>query len=201
MSFGVTNRRQMSRAYVTKRGPDVTFRTPDVTFRGLSVTNRPLERLAELARVVPVDQIWSAKMVGDELTEAVRLCNRIAGAVLPSERTGFWPATLVEWSDLLAMVETNEKPSDDEPRRYMPTARQVSRCERAIGWQARYLPGSDHEAMRRVLALWLRSRVARHLSFSEILKAKGIARTTAYRARDKALLLIAIGLTTERVKP
>jgi hypothetical protein len=179
----------------------VPFRVHSVPKLALNVPKTLLDDLAGLAMVTPVDQIWSARMVGDELTEAVRLCNRIAGGVLPSERTGFWPATMVEWGDLMAMIETNEKPSDDEPKRYTPTARQVSRMEKAIGWPGRYLPGKDADHMRRVLALWLRARSSRGGSFSEYLKRKGVARTTAYRLRDRALLIIAIGLTRDGVKP
>ncbi|KAB2796084.1 hypothetical protein F9K87_16145 [Brucella anthropi] len=76
--------------------------------------------------------------------------------------------------------------------------RAVSLFERALDWQGTYLLGE--RGAGRVLALWLRCRITK-LKFDAQLKARGWSRATAYRKRDKALSLIAQGLTNHNESP
>lgn len=159
------------------------------------------KELEAVASAVPPDQQWTVKMVGEELTFAVRLCNKAVGRVLPADSKAAWPAILRDWGDLIAQVETDEVSKDDEPRRFSATRNQINRMERALIWQARYLTRPEHEMLRRILAIWLRTKARRGGSFSNALKRLGIARPTAYRARDRALLIIAIGLMRDGISP
>lgn len=169
--------------------------------KGLEGINRAiLDDVAEVVRDLHPDHVWTAKMVGERMVAAVKLCQRIGGRVGPSDKSGNWPTILREWADLMAQVETDEIGKDKEPRRYTPTAREVSQMDQAVGWIGRYLAGPEHDAMRRVLALWLRSKVTR-AAFSEILKRKKWSKATAYRVRDRALLIIALRLMREGVQP
>lgn len=160
-----------------------------------------MDRLARLVRDMHPDHIWTVKMVAEELVAAVKLCNRIAGAVGPSDKQVAWPQVLREWSDFLAMVETDEIAKDKPPQRITPTSRQVSRMERSLGWIGEHLARPEHDAMRRVLSLWLRCKASRKRTFSDALKRKRWSKATAYRCRDRALLIIAIGLMERGVLP
>lgn len=164
----------------------------------------PVALMLELERVasqVPPDAQWTTKMVGEELTFAVKLCNKAVGRVLPADSKAAWPALLREWADLLAQVETDETGKDEGPRRFWATRKQINRMERALVWQARYLSRLEHDQLRKILAVWLRAKARRGGRFNASLKRHGISRATGYRARDRALLIIAIGLMRDGVTP
>jgi len=82
------------------------------------------------------DDVWTPKLVGEELLEAVRWANRSAGPIGPGRLRSNLPN--------LAMT-TDDADFDGRPpievrpmRRALPPAR-VSQLERALGWQMTYL--------------------------------------------------------------
>jgi hypothetical protein len=160
-----------------------------------------MDRVARAVCDLNPDHVWTARMVADELVAAVKLCNRIGGRVLPADPRAGWPAVLRTWDDLVAQVETDEVGKKKEPTRYTPTARDVSRMERAVGWIGAYLSGPEHEAQRRVLCLWLKCKSIRGRAFSDALKRKRWSKATAYRVRDRALLTIAVQLMEKGIVP
>lgn len=179
---------------------NVTLMANSVTPRANSVTKSLFDRLDQVTRHMAPDHIWTVKMVGDWLIAAVRLLERIGGPVLPSEQTGFWPPIEIDWTDLLAQAETEEMPEGTQLH-YRATTKEVSRMEAAIGWQARYLSSRRYDGVRRVLAVWLRSKARRRGSFAAAVRRKGWSRATAYQGKDRALLIIAIGLMEDGVLP
>jgi hypothetical protein len=186
-----------------KRGAGVTRKgaAKTVVSDMEGVTVSLLDQIAAAVRDLPPDHVWTVDMVAKRLVAAVRLCNRIGGPVRPSDRAVGWPSILRDWGDLLGQVETDEIGKDKEPRRYTATAREVSEMTAAISWAATYLGGDQHEAQRRVLALWLRCKVTRGRKFSEAIKRKRWSKATSYRVRDRALLTIALGLMRDQVMP
>lgn len=164
----------------------------------------PVALMRELERVasaVPPESQWTVKMVGEELTFAVRLCNKAVGRVLPADSKAAWPALLREWADLLAQVENEDGIKDEGPVRFSATRQQINRMERALVWQARYLNRLEHDQLRKVLTVWLRAKARRNGRFNQSLKRLGISRPTGYRARDRALLIIALGLMRDGITP
>lgn len=189
--------KEKSRAYRS----GVTGKVTELSHRDNGL---PRELMAEMERLlvrIPPEAQWTVKTVGEELTFAIRLCNKAVGRVLPADSKAAWPTILRDWADLIAQVDSEEGVKEDEPRRFFATRAQINRMERALVWQARYLARPQDETLRKVLAIWLRSRSRRGGSFNQSLKRLGVARPTAYRARDRALLLIALGLMRDGVPP
>lgn len=175
-----------------------TRKRGSVTKYSVYVTDDLFKRLQRLLGEVPIDQAWTAEMVADELISSIRLVNRITAGAGPNFKSGNWPQAMREWGDFLAMVETDEIAKERADHRITPTKAQISKMERAIRWQSLYL--ADHEGPRRVLRVWIRCKVYRS-PFDKACEGMGWSRSTAYRARDRALFLIAIGLMTDGVQP
>ncbi len=140
--------------------------------------------------------IWTPKLVGDELLDAVRWINRSSGPVGPARMRTAWPevARMADpdfdgWPPLAE--------GDARPLRIQLPPRRISQMERVLSWQGRYL--LDQPGAGRVLKVWIRSRLTRKMSFDRACQRVGWSRATAYRARDKALATIAIGLTAEGI--
>ncbi|WEX77976.1 hypothetical protein PYH37_002820 [Sinorhizobium numidicum] len=141
--------------------------------------------------------MWTPKLVGDELLEAVRWANRSAGPIGPARVRSAMPD--------LAMILTDRDFEGWPPipdleawpmRRAIPPAR-VSQLERALWWQARYL--ADQSGPARVLKHWVRARLTKGMTFGQAIERRGWSRPTAYRARDRALAIIAMGLTDDDI--
>lgn len=176
----------------------VTRKRKAVTGSSIDVTDDLFKRLHSLLQDIPPEASWTVEMVADELVRSLRLVNRITGKVAPRFKSSSWPEIMREWADWLAMVQTDEIAKERADHRITPTKEQITRMEKAIRWQSLYL--IDHEGPRRVLRVWLQCKVYRS-PFDEACKALGWSRSTAYRARDRALFLIAIGLMQDGVLP
>ncbi len=74
----------------------------------------------------------------------------------------------------------------------------VSRYERVLWWQADFL--KEEPGAARVLKHWIRAKLTKGFTFGEAIKRRGWSRPTAYRARDKALAVIAMGLTDRGIE-
>lgn len=137
---------------------------------------------------------WTARLVLDELLFALRLAERIVSVLQGPARS--WPEYAYEWTDLLAQANSGELAKLRPMVRIRARAAEVTRMERALAWQARYLDG--HTQPARVLAAFLRCKVRRQ-PFAEAIRAHGWSRSGAYAARDRGLTLIAQGLNRDGV--
>jgi hypothetical protein len=110
------------------------------------------------------------------------------------------PAYLVEWTDLLAQVESDHAGKGRNLVRIQTTRDEMTRAEEAMLWPWRYL--SDYPGPRECLTRYLACRAKRG-SFEAACKAwndKGVrSRRTAYRECDRGITLIAMGLIDNRV--
>lgn len=89
------------------------------------------------------------------------------------------------------------KETEQEKRRRLYRPHEVSRMERVLLWQGKYLkPGSVQSA---ALRLWVFCKTRRGLSYAEVVAALPFTRATAYRRRDRALSEIALGLTADGI--
>lgn len=145
---------------------------------------------------IPFDELWNPKLVEARLVEAAILCVKTGGPVLPKGFKGSMPAYAYDWGDLLNQVETDEIGKGRNYVRTGASAKEVSRMEEAILWPWRYL--EKFEGPRRVLKVYLNCKAHRR-KFGSACKARGWSRATGYRARDRALAIIAIGLNRDRV--
>ena len=141
---------------------------------------------------------WTVDSVGKVLVEALRMHERIYRSKTPTGGYSAWPAILREWEDILNQVGAGETFRDRNAPRLALTADQVSRVEQVVEWQTRYLRLQPGPA--RVLSLWLLCKV-RRWKFKDAIRRAGIAPSTAYWARDRALRLIAEGLIRDGVEP
>lgn len=139
---------------------------------------------------------WTPNLVADALVDAVRMAQRVAGAVGPQGFGANWPKYQHTFADIVGWGDTDEKVRTEVRR--LPTAAEVSRMEVALTWQARYLARQPGPA--RAIKLWLRSKATR-VHFTVLIKRQKWPPATAYRARDKALTLIALGLTRDGIPP
>ncbi|WP_052502940.1 hypothetical protein [Brucella anthropi] len=141
---------------------------------------------------------WTPKLVGEVLVEMARWLATHGGRVGPVRLKSAMPELRMELADRLAEGWQSVSLNEVVGRRSSYGPRAVSLFERAIDWQGTYLLGE--RGAGRVLALWLRCRVTK-LKFDAALKARGWSRATAYRKRDKALSLVAQGLTRNNETP
>lgn len=150
---------------------------------------------SEAARI-EAHMIWTPAMVADRLVDAVRVAQT---AVKGSGGGGSpWPEYRHSWEDLLSQADSGSILDRLDRRRLPATSHQVSRMEEALSWQGRYLDG--HAGPAAVLKHYLRAKATRR-SFSKAIRQQGWSKATAYRARDRALALIAVGLMRDGVRP
>lgn len=145
---------------------------------------------------VPTDQLWTADQVKDRLVEAARLIERTGGRVAPREPGSTMPDYSYDWGDLIGQSQSATLYKGGNRVTIGASSRAISRCEQAMRWPIQYLEEVD--GPRRVLRLFLRCRALR-VPFNAAIKQKGWSRATAFRARDRALAIIAVGLIKDRV--
>jgi hypothetical protein len=155
----------------------------------------------------PPDCMWNPKAVEDRLIEALALIQRHGGRVGPRGYTPQWMhevgADALEIGEQTAMLQAGElvdyqEALAKERNRYMLGASQhdMTLAQEASLWPMRYL--ADYGGPLRALQVFIRCRALRKRFGSEC-KRRGWARATAYRQRDRALSIIAMGLTRDRV--
>ena len=145
---------------------------------------------------VDFDDLWVPKVVDERLVEAMRVVMRGVGRVGPAGHGNNMPDYYYDWADLWFQAGNKDNSKPRGLSLLSASQEQVTRMEEAIRWPAVYL--ADHPGPRRVLAAYLRAKAHRY-KFSDDCKRRGWPRATAYRARDKALALIAQGLNKDRV--
>lgn len=153
--------------------------------------------LRDLAKI-PIENQWTREMVEERLIEAVRLAEDVIRNPFPDGAKSNWPKHRYEWSDLIAQVESPNDARKYGRLRNTASRKEIENMESALRWQTLYL--NDHGGAARVLSAFLRAR-ARRKSFIEIIKKNGWSKATAYRMRDRALTLIAVGLMRDKIFP
>ena len=134
--------------------------------------------------------LWLPRLVEARLIEAVRLAHRTDGPVGPKQYGSAMPAILREFQDLVG-VDIATLAAEKNPVKLGATSVQMTRMEATLRWPIEYL--EDWPGPRGVLAVFLRCKAYRR-SFRQACERRRWPRATAYRARDKALGLIAQGL-------
>lgn len=149
-----------------------------------------------------IELVWTPRMVADQLVEACRWVVYTAGQTGPSGIKGQTIPFLASAEDFEAEGWGAIEDADaDEPvrdRRASFAPSKVSALEATLYWPATYLATLPGPAT--VLKVWLRCKVYR-LSFDKVARHRSWSRATAYRARDRALATIALGLMRDRVRP
>jgi hypothetical protein len=141
---------------------------------------------------------WTPKLVGEELLEAVKWANRVGGPIGPARLKSSMPE--------LAMISLDRdfegwppiSSLEPQPMRRIVLPSRVSQFERILWWQADFLKAEPGAA--RVLKHWMRAKLTVGMTFGEAIKRRGWSRPTAYRARDKALATIGMGLTDRGIE-
>jgi len=153
------------------------------------------------------DDVWTPKIVGDYLIDAIKWAQRSGGSVGPAGFRNGMPdpalsseeRALEEWP---SMFEIEEFDPPKAPTRRSLSPAKVSQMERILVWPMKYLSGfnaKDDPVSWEVFHAWIRSKITKGVSFEEICKEKEWSRATAYRLRDRTLGMIATGLTAEGI--
>lgn len=150
---------------------------------------------AEINRVE--DHEWTPKIVGEELVEAVRWAYRAGGRVGPAGYGSGMPQIMMTHMDRIAEQWPLLDDMDAEPRRRAYGPAEVSRMERVLLWQVTYLKESP--VVGEALSLWVFCKIKKGVKYGDAVDRQGLARATAYRRRDRALAMIATGLTRDGV--
>jgi hypothetical protein len=142
---------------------------------------------------------WIGPHVGLRMVEAYKTLSRLPNRGMVN-KSGVWPAYIHDWADMLAQqssdVDVREAEANAQNRaRLMPTATDISRMEKAIGWPARYLGGEPRLARLVQRAAMFR---ARDMSLDNI--AHRLRRSAAAVRKDnrEGLDIIASGLNRDR---
>lgn len=173
------------------------------TARGAARPQRravPLPDLWGDLAALPPGPDWTPKEVGDQLVEALRWARYAAGRTGPGAMTAMrlpYTATLdLHLEEGWGLPERADE-DEGEELRLPPSPAQVTRHLAALQWSADYLcPG--HVGSARTVGLWAACKAYKR-SFAGAVKARGVPRVHAYRLRDRALSIIAQGLTRDRV--
>lgn len=141
--------------------------------------------------------VWTPKIVGEELVEAVRWAQAAAGPVGPARFKATMPEPyFLTWERVYEGWDEELPPDATPPRRRPYPPARISFFERVLWWPSEYLRGHDGPA--RVLKVWVRCKVFR-VPFNKEVDRRGWNRATAYRQRDRALALISMGLASKGV--
>lgn len=159
--------------------------------------SRDINQLARDTEGIPEH---ATVIIRERLKLAARLIERAAGRVGPRGYGTSWPAILREaadWFDVeydesgqavgFKMVDRDQRPV------LQPTARQITQAEEALGWR-RYVAGVELE----ILNLWLYCQAKRR-PWQSYAATLGFSRATAKRRLARALWLIAVGLSRDRL--
>jgi len=141
-------------------------------------------------------QLWNTELVSKHLVWALKLCQRIGGSTGPSKMRAVFPDIL---RTLEEIKEAEEAGTGFPMSRIVASQRDATRMVETLSWQSKYLSDEKFEGMRRVLSLYLKCKLMKGLSFQREVGRRKWSRTTTYRLKDKALLIIAIGLMEDGI--
>jgi hypothetical protein len=113
----------------------------------------PLDGVAA-PELVPAQ--WNGPHVGLRLADAWRVLSRMPWrSPYPRAFGRWWPPYRVEWTDLLAMLGAGELEAlqrEANRTRVLPSAKEISQMEQAIGWPMDYLGEARHVLIVNVCA-------------------------------------------------
>jgi hypothetical protein len=99
---------------------------------------------------------WTAAHVGLRLADAWRVLGRMPWrSPFPRAFGRCWPPYRIEWTDLMAMIGAGELESmqrEANRTRVLPTSREISHMEQAIGWPMEHLAEPRHVLIVNVCA-------------------------------------------------
>lgn len=143
---------------------------------------------------------WTPELVAGALVEAVRWVSGVGPAFGPVKPRALMPTFVPTNEDREEEGWGPPEIADPQPipnvRRY--TARQVGVMIEAIYWPARYVARTNPDSAV-VLSLWVGCMVSGRNFGDAIRTGRAMSRASAYRLRNRALSLIAAGLTRDRV--
>lgn len=141
-------------------------------------------------------QLWNGKLVRDRLVECATIIERQGGRVAPKQYGSAMPEYTQDWGDLIGQADSGTIHEGGNRVTIRASHAQMSRVEEALSWPARYL--DRHEGPRRVLRLYLFCK-AKRLTFTRRAQRRGWSKPTTFRALDRALTIIAVGLMRDAV--
>jgi hypothetical protein len=140
---------------------------------------------------------WTPKAVETALLEAVKWAMRTGGRVGPTGFRSGLPQMIMTQFDRLSEQWPAVQELEARPMRVQLSPAQISRMERVLEWQLRYLGDKPQSAA--ALSLWLFCKTRKGFSFSDAIKDKSLSRATIYRKRDMAVMFIALGLERDGI--
>lgn len=140
------------------------------------------------------DDEWTPKIVGEELIEAVGWAMRSGGRVGPAGFGSGMPQIMMTQMERIA-EQWPLLPNEPQRRAFAPA--RVSQMERILLWQTRYLMDSPIVAAE--LSTWLFCKIKKGARYGAVIERAGKSRATATRSKDRALALIAVGLTRDGI--
>lgn len=141
--------------------------------------------------------IWTPKLVGEELVAASKWALHAVRHPGPAGYGSNMPAIALLADDrILEDWPTVDELEPVPMRRHVSPAR-VSQFERILRWPLEYLDPTNQQT--RILQIWTRTKIMKGATFVQVVDHKKWSRATAYRARDKALATIAMGLTSNGI--
>lgn len=147
---------------------------------------------------IPIENQWTREMVEDRMVEAQILLDKTESKPSPEKPGSNWPRHRYEWSDLLSQAENPEASKKFERWIFNPSCKDITEMETVLRWQTKYL--GDHPGAARVLNLYLKAKAIRK-PFQVLVEERKWSRATAYRLKERALTMIAIGLMKDKVSP
>jgi hypothetical protein len=118
--------------------------------------------------------IWTPEHVQARMVEAFDVLMRSGVTTGPSQKSGFWPPVVHEFSDMVDQQARTEAEARSRRVRHRPTSDEASRMEEALAWPMRYL---DHDPLQAdALTLWCLCN-ARDRQFYPILHKRKVEAT------------------------
>jgi hypothetical protein len=149
---------------------------------------------------------WDAPHVQHRFAEAIGTLLKLPlGRFWPADIRNCWPAYYDEWADLLAQLSDGADGIEQTWKRrnrvrVMPSAREISVMERALGWPGRHL--RCHLELARALNICALAQ-ARELPVEDVVKRgrhAGVRSPTEWhRLALEAADRIAVGLQVDRI--
>jgi hypothetical protein len=90
--------------------------------------------------------IWTPELVQVRLRDAFETNQRSGGRVGPAFRSGSWPATLVEFADLIDAEARAAAEKRAQVVRSLPTSAEIAQMDQAFAWPLRFLLGEPMQA-------------------------------------------------------
>jgi len=90
--------------------------------------------------------IWTPELVQIRLRDAFETNQRSGGRVGPAFRSGSWPATLIEFADLIDAEARAAAEKRAQMVRALPNAVEIAQMDKAFAWPLRFLAGTPMQA-------------------------------------------------------